>query len=126
MCCKLPRISEPYFRKAPNTYCSFCAVGKGCKIYDMQPKVCRQFRCRWLDDEEMSDGVRPDRVGFYVTTEGTILKINVDPDRSDVSRAEIDRLRHKFHVIMQTRHKVEFLPCHSGSMPEKLILEWTL
>ena len=42
-------------------WCVHCAVGKGCKIYEARPDPCRSFRCGWLQDASLPDGLRPDR-----------------------------------------------------------------
>ena len=124
ICCKVPRINEPYFRKAPNALCYFCTSGKGCNIYNMRPKVCREFRCLWLDSD-LPDDLRPDRIGCYVTVEGQVAKIMIDRETWKESEL-IELLRDRFHVLICADNHLSFVPGKNLKSPEKIIVEWTL
>lgn len=127
LCCKVSRVVDSAFNKPPNTWCRFCAVGEGCRIYGERPKVCRDFRCRWLDSD-MPDEARPDRVGFYVTMEGDIAKICVDQDRMDAWHFSpvIETLRQNSHVLVSSGPQLTFIVSPNLSPPEKLVVDWTL
>ena len=58
MCCKTMGVAE--LNKPPNTWCSHCDTGTGCKIYEDRPHTCREFQCLWLQSNILPD-VRPDR-----------------------------------------------------------------
>src|SRR5215475_13720877 len=80
LCCKIPRIDEVV--KASNEWCRHCDIGKGCKIYGTRPKVCQDFKCWWLEHEEMPEEMRPDKVHMYGAgkPEDEIVKVRVDTD----------------------------------------------
>jgi hypothetical protein len=58
-CCKVMAIEE--LEKPDGTWCVHCAIGKGCKIYDDRPEVCRIFSCSWLAEPSLPEAMRPDR-----------------------------------------------------------------
>jgi len=58
----------PELEKPAGRWCSNCAIGKGCKIYESRPQVCVTFKCLWLVSQEREDvrermvpEMRPDR-----------------------------------------------------------------
>ena len=128
LCCRVMKIAEPDFQKPANVWCKHCHVGKGCKVYEEQPLVCSKFKCLWLTDMTLTEEERPDRVGFFVTMEGPLAKVNCDPERDDQWRGEglLTRLREKHHIVMQQGLQVTFMPSYGLSMPEKLVLDWSL
>jgi hypothetical protein len=69
MCCKVVGIIE--LAKPQSVWCSHCAPGKGCKIYETRPAECRQFYCGWIQDTTMSEDWRPDRAKFVVSREAS-------------------------------------------------------
>jgi len=77
MCCKLPEI--PVLNKPEGQWCSHCAVGKGCTIYEKRPVPCRDFACLWLESQNekrpLPAELRPDRCKVVLT---------FTPDRKDV------------------------------------------
>lgn len=77
LCCKLPEI--PVLKKPEGKWCSHCAVGKGCTIYETRPAPCRAFTCLWLESQEekrpLPPELRPDRCKVFLT---------FTPDRKDV------------------------------------------
>ena len=83
MCCKLIGVKE--IDKKPNSWCEHCEVGKGCSIYADAPPSCHDFRCLWLDNEEMTDNLRPDKTKVVLggTTDGNHVVAYVDPARPD-------------------------------------------
>jgi hypothetical protein len=38
----------PELEKPAGKWCRYCAVGKGCRIYQNRPLPCQEFRCEWL------------------------------------------------------------------------------
>jgi len=67
MCCKLIEVAE--LNKPQNVWCSHCAPGKGCRVYDQRPADCRSFNCGWLVDTSLGESWRPDRAKFVITEE---------------------------------------------------------
>jgi len=59
LCCKVMRIDA--LDKPSGTWCTHCAVGSGCKIYETRPGDCREFVCLWLSSPELPDALKPDR-----------------------------------------------------------------
>ena len=103
MCCRVYAIPE--LNKRAGDWCTHCAIGKGCKIYDQRPKMCADFACMWLQSQwqepalRMPDEMRPDRckVVFGATTlEGLFAAMTMPgmPDawRKGAARTIIDRL----------------------------------
>jgi len=62
--------------------CEHC-TGKGCKIYDKRPTVCRRFVCLWSASSALHGSLRPDLCGaFFEPVRGKpIMMVNVDPAR---------------------------------------------
>lgn len=89
MCCKIMGVQE--LSKPEDTWCSACAKGKGCTIYESRPHSCREFECLWLwtqkqnltDEgfEPLDESMRPDRskVVLDFTTDMTTMLAHVDP-----------------------------------------------
>jgi hypothetical protein len=84
-CCKMMGVSE--MDKPPGKWCSECAIGVGCKIYDERPDGCRMFACSWAMSEEFPEALRPDRckVMFECPIEDSqghqMITLRVDPGR---------------------------------------------
>lgn len=85
LCCKLLEVKE--ISKLQGKWCSHCALGRGCKIYDDRPKACDDFNCLWLQGFG-TDDMRPDKskVVMTVTTDSKNLVLHVDPSRPDAFR----------------------------------------
>jgi len=67
LCCKLIEVAE--LDKPQNVWCSHCAPGKGCRIYEQRPGNCRSFKCAWLVDMSLGEEWRPDRAKFVIAEE---------------------------------------------------------
>jgi hypothetical protein len=57
LCCDLFEIK--WLNKPINTKCIYC--DKGCKIYDSKPKECTDFNCMYIQVENISEDLRPDK-----------------------------------------------------------------
>lgn len=79
MCCKIPKIEV--LEKPSGKWCVNAVIGKGCKIYDTRPLVCRRFMCMWLLDANISNEWKPDKSKMYLSLElsGERLAAHVDP-----------------------------------------------
>jgi len=88
MCCKLLRIEE--LGKAEGEWCTHCAIGKGCTIYDTRPEACRGFYCGWLTLPMLDDKWFPAKAKLMVfpSPDGGRLNILVDPSRPGGWREE--------------------------------------
>ncbi len=65
-CCVGPSIEAPGFEKPMHRPCRHLrTTGGGCSIYRLRPRVCRNFRCGWLNG---GDTERPDRFGVLYWT----------------------------------------------------------
>lgn len=62
MCCRVMAIDadDGTELSANDAWCRHCDRGKGCTIYAERPKVCKAFRCGWLEGD-FADEDRPDR-----------------------------------------------------------------
>ena len=86
MCCKLLGVKE--LTKPMNSWCTHCAVGHGCKIYDTRPRSCQEFECLYLQHKNKDPltpvVLRPDKSKVVIweldSTRGDrVIKANVDP-----------------------------------------------
>lgn len=134
LCCKLARVHTDNLDKPTNVWCRHCDIGKGCKIYDHQPQMCKDFFCGWIMDESLADELRPDRVHLYPSGQFSeqVLKIIVDPEHADSWQtgkgAQVVKhfLSKGFHLLIVCDKQVNFLNAVGKPQPEKLIIDWAL
>jgi len=81
LCCKLMIIPE--LEKPDNVWCTHCEIGKGCRIYDTRPQMCREFNCRYITDPTLGEEWHPARAHFVLRASGNILILQVDPQRPE-------------------------------------------
>lgn len=62
LCCLVLPIQE--IKSEPGKLCSHCDLKSGCTIYNTRPVSCINFKCSWLCDNKMSEGLRPDRTNI--------------------------------------------------------------
>jgi hypothetical protein len=88
MCCKIPRIDV--LQKPAGKWCPNCAPGKGCKIYETRPIICRRFLCLWMQDSNLGDAWKPEKSKMYLSYElsGERLAAHVDPATPGAWRKE--------------------------------------
>jgi hypothetical protein len=79
LCCKVMAINE--LQKPRGVWCTNCAPGKGCKIYDSRPDECRSFNCGWLINPEFGDEWKPDKAKMVLTPArgGNGIEVRCDP-----------------------------------------------
>ncbi len=93
MCCKLLGIIE--LDKAAGQWCTHCAIGTGCKIYDTRPADCRTYMCVWRDFREQGhpipEELRPDRCGVIIDAalNGRDHYVRVDATKPDAWKKPI-------------------------------------
>lgn len=68
-CCEVLRIVDPQVGKPAGVMCRH-NTGKGCRIYETRPTVCRRWFCLWRRIDAMPDEARPDRSGVIFCLEG--------------------------------------------------------
>lgn len=105
MCCKTMGIIE--FQKPNDVWCTHCAIGKGCKIYDQRPPTCQIFSCMWLAIKNMPEELKPDKckMVFTISSEDTVT-VNVDVGRPDawkspVAQATMKKLTSDYKVLIK-------------------------
>ena len=54
LCCKV--FPVPDLAKPAGKWCQHCQPGKGCRIHETRPEVCRKFFCGWM----VSPGLGPE------------------------------------------------------------------
>lgn len=69
VCCKVLPADALDFKKTSGTACSHCSVGRGCKIYQARPSVCREFYCGWRYLPLLDAAWRPDQSGILIVFE---------------------------------------------------------
>lgn len=67
VCCDVLTIDEPELKKPPGILCSNCDPGKGCKIYQSRPSVCRNWHCGWRLASSLGPEWRPDRSRILIS-----------------------------------------------------------
>jgi hypothetical protein len=88
LCCKLIRVDAA--AKAAGTWCTHCAPGRGCKIYDARPAECRDFYCAWMASPALGEEWRPSRCKLVlrVESDGRMIAVHVDPSDPAAWRRE--------------------------------------
>jgi hypothetical protein len=88
LCCKLIRVDA--FEKPPGTWCTHCAPGRGCKVYDSRPAECSDFYCAWLVSPTLGEEWRPNRsrLVLRVEADGRMIAVHVDPSDPAAWRRE--------------------------------------
>ena len=92
LCCNYPAVPE--LKKPINTWCEYCSVGEGCKIYNVRPESCRHYDCLWLSGCLIPD-LRPDlcRVVFERLPSGKTYLALIDPRRQKTwDKKEVKKL----------------------------------
>jgi hypothetical protein len=79
LCCKLVAVIE--LAKVEGLWCTHCAPGKGCQIYDDRPSSCRGFHCGWLQTDDFGPEWKPTTSKMVIAAEGdgNRLTIYVEP-----------------------------------------------
>lgn len=88
MCCKVYDVPE--LNKLSGHWCSYVAQGRGCKIYETRPKLCRDFFCNWIYVGELGPEWKPDKSRLVITTDPVSrnILIEVDPGLPNAWRKE--------------------------------------
>lgn len=88
MCCKVHYIGD--FNKQPGVWCQHAQPGRGCKIYDDRPQICRDFYCQWMMDGSFGPEWKPDTAKFVVSLMpgDSNLLVAVDPKFPNAWRRE--------------------------------------
>jgi len=124
LCCKLERITE--LAKPRNETCHHLAVG-GCSIYSERPESCRTFRCWWLDNEDLPDDLRPDRIGVYAAGDPAdgYLRVMVDKPVNGAERL-LENIRDAgLHAIINHGDSITFVR-GNAPRPTRILLDWVL
>lgn len=66
-CCQHLLIDTPEHQLLPGNLCPNCDAGKGCKIYETRPQVCRTYLCGWRMMDFLDETMRPDLCGVVIT-----------------------------------------------------------
>lgn len=86
LCCRLPEIEE--FSKPANVWCTHCVEGTGCAIYSDRPKLCRDFLCLWMLNEQLGPEWEPAKTHMMVYRQGPQMTVLVDPAFPEAWRQE--------------------------------------
>jgi len=89
MCCKVYAIRE--LNKPAGRWCVHAERGRGCKIYNDRPDICRAFYCMWRIDRTLGPEWKPETARFVVSLDllgFNALRISPDPHRPDAWRKE--------------------------------------
>src|SRR5262245_3163205 len=90
LCCRL--LSIPEINKPRDVWCHHCHPGRGCRIYEQRPDVCRGYKCLWLIDSEFDDRWFPAKAKIIVDVSiengKAFLRFTVDPHHPNRWREE--------------------------------------
>jgi hypothetical protein len=88
LCCKVYEV--PSLAKPSNQWCTHCAPGKGCGIWQTRPDHCRAFFCLWMTDTRLASEWKPDKAKFVLTFDpgSRFLMVQVDPGAPKAWRQE--------------------------------------
>src|SRR5262249_26961632 len=83
MCCKIFPIPER--EKPEGQRVHHCAIGRGCRIYEDRPGLCRDFYCEYLINADLDEHWKPSTSRMVVTksVQDKVCRIYVDADRKD-------------------------------------------
>jgi len=104
LCCTVLRVDE--LKKLGGVSCDKLGPeGTGCSIHDTRPRICRNYRCLWLQGK-LEDSDRPDQLGAILdlVSEGTLPRLairEVTPGSYDASprlQEIAARFRETMHV----------------------------
>lgn len=80
LCCELLNI--PWMDSPADELCKHCN-GKGCDIYDTAPKDCLDYQCSYLQMEQVSINMRPDKCGvIFEKLTNKLFVGNIDPKQT--------------------------------------------
>lgn len=86
LCCKLNKIAA--LDKPTGQWCVHCKIGSGCGIYADRPEICREYRCLYLMDPNLSEEWYPLRCHMVLQSGSgrEVMIVLVDPNRPDAWR----------------------------------------
>ena len=64
LCCKV--FPVPDLAKPAGKWCQHCQPGKGCRIHETRPQVCRKFFCGWMVSPGLGPEWKPERCKVIV------------------------------------------------------------
>ena len=109
-CCRV--FTVPEVKPNPHDWCQHCEIGKGCRIYQVRPLACVDFKCMWLESQSQERPfpleLRPDKnkVVMSPTTNPNIIAGITMPGypgawRKQMTRRLVDILVRKgFHFVV--------------------------
>jgi hypothetical protein len=68
-CCQYLPIDDQELKKSTNQLCHHCTTAAGCGIYEVRPKLCRNWYCGWRLFDWVDDQWKPDEVGIIIRAE---------------------------------------------------------
>ncbi len=88
MCCKLFEV--PVLAKPANKWCTHCAPGQGCGIWQTRPEFCQDYHCWYMTEAQLGEEWRPDKSKFIVNyrPEQNRFVVNVDASAPGAWRQE--------------------------------------
>lgn len=119
MCCKVYKIEA--LNKPAGAWCSHCAIGSSCRIYDARPDDCRQFFCLWRTDASLPDIWKPNlsklTAAFY--PKNGFIYVQVDASSPQAWRKEpyfstlkawaANLLPHNRHILVFVRDQATLI-----------------
>jgi hypothetical protein len=108
LCCKVMHIVE--LESPAGQWCKHCAPGKGCKIHETRPPVCRQFFCMWMYWKHAGPHWKPEKSKMVLSLEldGQRIAAHVDPSFPGAWRRSpyYEDLKRWSAVALQRRQQV--------------------
>jgi hypothetical protein len=104
LCCTVLRVDE--LAKLGGVPCKHLREAGGCGIYAERPRICRSYRCQWLQGG-FEEEDRPDRLGAVVDliNEAGVLRLAIreaSPGAFDRS-ARLQQIAERYRSFMPVR-----------------------
>jgi len=106
LCCVVFPVKE--LKKTFNTPCSLlCSTG--CSIYNNRPKECSDYYCAWVQEDNVTVELRPDKCGIMFTKlDERIMFGLIDPNNtpSEMGIMQIHAFVDQgYSVVMSSKHR---------------------
>jgi len=107
LCCVVFPIKE--IKKPFNTVCSLLCES-GCSIYNSRPKECSDYDCAWVQEDDITVELRPDKCGIMFTKlDEQIMFGLLDPNNtpSEMGKMQIHAFVEQGYSVVMSSSKIK-------------------
>lgn len=91
LCCKLLHIKSA---DSPiGEWCKHCDPKYGCKVQEVKPEECRDFKCAWLLMDKVNPELRPDRSKVVWDAVNDHIMFGVHDPQSKMKRIVVNQVK---------------------------------